>query len=245
VRAAAVGAAILGHALVLYAVAAPWLVRLRRAPAPAEEPPDIHVARMRLYRRVVMQQAVIVGTVAVIAILGRLPAASLGLTMPRSWWLSGALAAAIGGALVWSAIRLRRKAAADPEQFQHRGAAVLPESAGERRWFAAAGLGGAISEELLFRGFLFYYFSVYLPAANDPVKVILSSLVFAAGHLYQGWRGTAMSFAVSVALATLYALSGSLLLPLLVHAVGNLRGLLIFSRHRETSTPEATGDAPV
>jgi len=232
VTAAAIVAAILGHALVLYAVSAPWLARLRRARVPAEAPPDIHVARMRLYQRVVMQQAVIVGTIAVIAILGRLPPPKLGLTLPRSWWLSGALAAVIGGALVGSAIRLRRRAAADREQFQHRGAAVLPESAAERRWFAAAGLGGAISEELLFRGFLFYYFSVYLPAATDPVKVILSSLVFAAGHLYQGWRGTAMSFAVSVALAVLYALSGSLLLPVLVHVAGNLRGVLILRRPR-------------
>ena len=226
--AAAIVAAILGHALVLYAVAAPWLARLRRPPA--EPAPDIHVARMRLYRRVVIQQAVIVGTIAVVAILGRLPAASLGLTLPRSWWVSGVLAAAIGGALVWSAIRLRRKAAADPEQFQHRAAAVLPESAGERRWFAAAGLGGALSEELLFRGFLFYYVSVYLAAANDPVKVVLSSVIFAAGHLYQGWRGTAMSFGVSLALASLYAVSGSLLLPVLVHVAGNLRGVLILRR---------------
>ena len=228
--AAAIAAAILGHALVLYAASAPWLARLRRTRASADAPPDIHVARMRLYQRVVMQQAVIVGAIAVIAILGRLPPARLGLTMPRSWWLSGGIAAAIGGALVWSAVRLRRQARADPERLQSGGAAVLPESAVERRWFVAAGLGGAISEELLFRGFLFYYFSVYLPAANDPVKAILSSLVFAAGHLYQGWRGTAMSFAVSLVLAALYALSGSLLLPFLVHVAGNLRGVLIFRR---------------
>jgi CAAX protease family protein len=230
VTAAAIVAAILGHALVLYAVAAPWLARLRRIRVPAEPPPDIHVARMRMYRRVVVQQAVIVGTIAVIAILGRLPPARLGLTLPRSWWLSGAIAMSIGVALVWSAIRLRRMADTHRQQLQSRGAALLPESAAERRWFVAVGLGGAISEELLFRGFLFYYFSVYLPAATDPVKVVLSSLVFAAGHLYQGWRGTAMSFALSVALAALYALSGSLLFPVLVHVAGNLRGVLILRR---------------
>lgn len=235
---------VLGHLLVVYVLAAPWLARLRRTRAPQDAPPDIHVARMRLYQRVVMQQAVIIGAIAVVAILGGLAPVRLGLTMPRSWWLSGAMAAGIGAALVWSAIRLRRKAHAHREQLQQRGAAVLPESPAERRWFVAAGLGGAVSEELLFRGFLFYYFSLYLPAANDPVQAILSSVVFAAGHLYQGWRGTAMAFAVSLALAALYVLSGSLLLPLLVHAVGNLRGLLIFSRHRETSTPEPTGDAP-
>jgi len=41
-----------------------------------------------------------------------------------------------------------------------------------------------------------------------------------------------MSFAVSLALATLYALSGSLLLPFLVHVAGNLRGVLILRRRR-------------
>ena len=50
---------VLGHLLVVYVLAAPWLARLRRTRAPQDAPPDIHVARMRLYQRVVMQQAVI------------------------------------------------------------------------------------------------------------------------------------------------------------------------------------------
>jgi uncharacterized protein len=143
------------------------------------------------------------------------------------------LSAAIVGLLLWSAIRLRRKAHEFRDEVRERAGAMLPESRGERRWFAAVGIGGAISEEMLFRGFLFYYIGTHVPAANDLEKAILTSVVFAAGHLYQGWRGLATSTAAGLILAALYISSGSLLLPVVVHAIGNLRGILIFSRRKE------------
>jgi len=89
-------------------------------------------------------------------------------------------------------------------------------------------IGAGISEELAFRGFLFYYLSVYVPQVNSLEKVLLTSLIFGVAHLYQGWQGVAKTGLIGLILAGFYVLTGSLLLPMVVHAVNDMQVPLIF-----------------
>src|SRR5207244_124912 len=67
----------------------------------------------------------------------------------------------------------------------------------------------------------------------------IASVVFGLGHAYQGWRGMLLTGVVGAFLAALYLVSGSLITPMIVHALMDMRsGHLAFaalSRAGETS----------
>ena len=217
------------HLLATYAVlAVPWLGCLSHRNAQRRMRAGDPLAKLSRYRRILIVQVVTISVVCSLWLFGGIPGARLGLCVPRPWWLSAGLALVIVGFHAWSGVRLRRKAIGIREKMGTRRGALLPESLVELRWFAAVSIIGGISEELLFRGFLFYYLSVYVPHINNLEKILLTSLLFGIAHLYQGWRGVAASGVSGVILAGLYVLGGGLLLPIVFHATGNMRALLIF-----------------
>jgi membrane protease YdiL (CAAX protease family) len=52
--------------------------------------------------------------------------------------------------------------------------------------------------------------------------VVVSTIIFGLGHAYQGWKGIGKTSTAGLALALLAVGSGSLFLPILLHAVGDL-----------------------
>jgi membrane protease YdiL (CAAX protease family) len=220
---------VLVHVTAAFAVlAAPWVgcIGSRRARKRiAEGRPG---ARVRLYRQTVVEQVVTTGVVLALWASGRIPAASLGLVAPRSWAWNVAAFVVVVGALVWSGLQLRPKAAKIRERVKGGVGALIPESNQERFWFGWVSVGAGISEELLFRGFLLYYFSMFVPQMNTTERVLLASLCFGLGHLYQGWKGVVGTGIVGLVVAGLYLMTGSLLLPVLIHAALDSRVLLIF-----------------
>ncbi len=222
-------ALVLTHLLAAYAVlAAPWLGRIWYQRARKRIVSGLPNAKVRLYRGLVVEQITTAGVVLAIWRSGRIPATSLGLVAPR--WLAWNMAAlfVIVGALAWSSLRLRPKAEKIRKHVQDSIGALLPESHQERFWFGAISVGARISEELVFRGFLLYYFSAYLPQLNIAERVLLSSLVFGFAHIYQGWKPAIGTGLLGLILAGFYVATGSLLLPIVVHAVVDYRVLLIF-----------------
>jgi hypothetical protein len=92
---------------------------------------------------------------------------------------------------------------------------ILPHTSAERLRFHAVSITAGICEEALFRGFLLWYFAVWVgpwPAA------ILSSIVFGAGHAYLGVRQIPNTALIGLIMATLALLSGSLWPAMLLHA---------------------------
>lgn len=57
--------------------------------------------------------------------------------------------------------------------------------------------------------------------------VIVSTLFFAAGHYYQGWKGVFATAIGGLFLTKLFLLSGTILVPIAVHAFINLNSMLI------------------
>jgi membrane protease YdiL (CAAX protease family) len=220
---------VLIHLLAAYVILlAPWWGRILYEKTQKRMQAGDALAKIRMYRFIVIEQAVSTLLVLCLWRFGGISAASLGLAAPRSWWLSAGLAIAVGGLFLWSGIRLRPKAQRMREKLKGRAEAILPTTFDEQRWFAAISVGAGISEELIFRGFLFYYFTLWFPHINHIENALLTSLIFGMGHLYQGWKGVVSTGIVGLMMAGLYVLTGNLLVPVVAHATADLRVLLIF-----------------
>jgi uncharacterized protein len=104
-------------------------------------------------------------------------------------------------------------------------ASLLPRNRPELGWGAALSVNAGIVEESLFR--------LALPAllvivTGEPLSAfVLAALVFGALHAYQGWLGVIATSVVGLLFTTLYVVSGSILLAMLVHVLFDLRTLVI------------------
>lgn len=117
------------------------------------------------------------------------------------------------------------------EQILEPISAQLPQTFTERRLFAALIVVASSCEEILFRGFLIYYVSESSEGLlNLPVwgTIVASAFVFGMAHLYQGMKGVLSTSLAGTLLATAYVLSGSLLVPIILHTLANLRILAFY-----------------
>jgi len=116
---------------------------------------------------------------------------------------------------------------------------ILPQSARERLWWALVSITAGICEEYLFRGFLLYYLHISPWKARLGFAIPLACLVFGLGHLYQGVKGAFGSAAVGFLLFLLFLGTGNLLWPMVLHALADLRVLLVLKavRARTVSAP--------
>ena len=141
----------------------------------------------------------------------------LGFNVTLGWWI-GAGAAIVVIALsiyqTFSTIRNSEALAKVREQVEPLRA-LLPHSAKERHLFNAVSVTAGICEEFLYRGFLIAYFGAFV---DMWLAVVLSSIAFGVGHMYQGKVGIAKTGAIGLVLAGLYVLTGSLWTPMILHA---------------------------
>jgi uncharacterized protein len=230
------------HILAAYAIlAAPWVGVLSYNKAKRRVQTGDPRAKISLYREIILEQVVLTSVVLILLLLGT-PRTVLGLCAPRSWIVAGGIAIAFGALIVYSSLQARRKAEKIRERYKHSLGTILPDSIEEMRLFVAISFGAGICEEMIFRGFLFYYLGLHLPHVNTLEKVLLTSLFFGLAHLYQGWTGVVKTGFAGVIVAGLYVLTGSVMLPMAVHAMADLQVPLIFwpNRAPNGAIPEAT-----
>jgi uncharacterized protein len=221
-------AAIVGHLLAAYAIlAAPWLGRLWYQKARRKVAAGLPNAKVELYRQLVAEQVVSASLVVAIWKMGAIPKSALGLVAPRHWGWNLAATLLIVGPLLRSALKLRSKADKIRKKLDKMAGALMPDTHQERIWFGGVSIGAGISEELVFRGFLLYYFGLYVSQMNTLEKVLVVSLFFGLAHLYQGRQGVLGTGIVGLAMGGLYVATGSLLMPMVVHAASDWRVLLM------------------
>jgi len=103
----------------------------------------------------------------------------------------------------------------------------FPATRSERRWFAFVCITAGICEETLFRGFLLHYLHVIPWTLNLTLALLISSVIFGLNHLYAGVGGVASNIVFGFLLGLLFLLTGNLLLPIVLHAVMDLRMLVV------------------
>jgi uncharacterized protein len=118
--------------------------------------------------------------------------------------------------------------------------ALLPRTAGERRLFTLVGLTAGVCEEWLYRAFFLAVVAALAGGPPEWVLVAVAAVAFGLAHAYQGIGGIVLTGVLGGILAALYLSTGSLLLPVLLHAVVDLRFLLVPTR----VLPAAAGSAP-
>ena len=208
-------------------------------------------ARRSFYRRLlVLEWGLTAITLVVFLAASDVGAAAVGLRWPGSWPgpVVGVLCAALLVFVVLSTRALRggvllEAAGTDPrrpgtdrrragegrhaEPPRQATLALLPRSAAERRLFTLVGVTAGVCEEWLYRGF---FLAVVAAVAGGPpgwVLVLVAAVAFGLAHAYQGVGGVVLTGTLGGVLAALYLSTGSLLLPVLLHAVVDLRFLLV------------------
>ncbi len=144
----------------------------------------------------------------------------------------GVLAIFIGFTLLPVALVIWKRVTKKPRKWSSADALkpfsyFFPATWPERRWFAFLCITAGICEETLFRGFLLHYLHVSPFSLNLTIAIVVSAAIFGLQHLYQGASGVASTTLSGVIFALLFLLTGNLLLPMVVHAVCDLRLLLL------------------
>ena len=122
---------------------------------------------------------------------------------------------------------LPARAALAVEATAHATLALLPRTTGERRLFTLVGVTAGVCEEWLYRGFFLAVVAAVGGGLPAPVLVAVGALAFGLAHAYQGVAGIVTTGVLGGVMAGLYLGTGSLLLPVLLHALIDLRFLLV------------------
>jgi membrane protease YdiL (CAAX protease family) len=96
----------------------------------------------------------------------------------------------------------------------------LPLTFNEKLTFAIVCLFAGICEELIFRGFALTFMQQFETGIWFAVPI--SAAAFGLMHLYQGISGLFTSFFMGILLAIVFAISGNLLLPVIIHIITDI-----------------------
>ncbi len=147
-------------------------------------------------------------------------------------WTSRGLAREIGiGALLYVPMALALAlvgAALGAAGFQAPSsppAALVPRSAAEIALAFVLVAVVAVAEELVFRGYLLVRLRAI--TGSTPTAVLLSSLLFASGHMYSGPVGVLLIAVLAVLLSLVYLWRRSLVAPIVLHFVQDFIGLVV------------------
>jgi len=180
-------------------------------------------ARLRYYAVEITSLWLVAAGVIVLWIAARRPWGTLWLGGSAPWRL--VLGWALAGAYVWLNLAQRRMVLARPALLARvmktlgNAQAILPRTQGERSGFAALSFTAGICEELLFRGFVVWYATVW----TGPVGgFLISSASFGLMHLYLGKSHVPRAALLGVFFYVVALAAGSLLPAIVCHVVTDL-----------------------
>ncbi|MDH3548739.1 MAG: CPBP family intramembrane metalloprotease [Gammaproteobacteria bacterium] len=186
------------------------------------------INRYRLYNRTIIGQWILFFILGALWLANARPFASLGFTLRIDLlFAAGLTITAIAlGLLLMQMRRLstteEQKAQVIREQLGELNV-LLPGTRSELRRFYGVSLTAGIVEETIWRGFMFWYLGQFMPLWSAAT---ISTIGFALAHAYQGLAKLPRVTVVGATFALIYWLTGSLWLPMLLHAaLDGLQGL--------------------
>jgi len=168
------------------------------------------------------QWALTLGLIAAWWWAGR-PMRDIGVLLPETasaWWWSLLIAGAGIALFCQQAFSVLRSPDAQAKVRTHIESqpgvrTAMPSTPREARVFIGIAISAGICEEILYRGYLLWYFQSLVPVG---VAIAAAIVAFGVGHAYQGVQGiigTGIAGAIAMAV---YLLTGSLLAPMVLHA---------------------------
>lgn len=101
---------------------------------------------------------------------------------------------------------------------------LLPRTEQEKNLWVSVSMTAGICEEIIFRGFLFYY-AQQLIGLETAGAIAMSTAIFAIGHLYQGTANMLRVAFVGAVLGVVFAITQNLLYCMALHAFLDLGAL--------------------
>jgi membrane protease YdiL (CAAX protease family) len=152
--------------------------------------------------------------------------------MPSSGAVRGfvvGLIVAIVAVQVFLLLQIRKKPEARAKLMQALATLyfILPVTREDRRWFFLVSLTAGICEEVVYRGFLIHYLMGAPASLSVTFAVLVASLIFGLGHIYQGVRGAIGTAVLGCVFAVLFVITGNLAISILLHAIIDARILLM------------------
>jgi membrane protease YdiL (CAAX protease family) len=188
--------------LAILATLVPWrgAVRVKRLLAK----PDLTSAdRLSLYGTTIFSQWIIVAIVAWRALSRGVTAGELAIDGGETWQVALVtilMAALLCSLQVVSLTILSRMPPASRGSLFAITEKIMPRAAIEMCVYTGLVFTAGVSEEFLYRGFVYASFARIFPSIpfSSAPAMILSSLWFSMAHLYQGKRGVITTFAVGI-----------------------------------------------
>jgi len=197
------------------------------------------IARQKVFRRWVIEAALVLGGLSVATIVGAWSAIPGVLAEAQEWPPIAALRAtwlgpwgwpiAIGGtllvlaALIVPVLSIRNSLEEAPAIGDIR--ALLPRTRGELPYGAALSINAGLFEELLFR--LGMPALVFAVTGNAVVAFTAATVIFGLLHVYQGPLGVLFSAVLGVVFVALYLVTGWIAVPIVLHALIDLRSMIL------------------
>ena len=192
---------------------------------------DGRLKRTELYARLVMGQWIPALVICIAAALGFFSWSALGIGIRNFGcpaWLFCVCCALAGAYLVYLLISFftlrkdyikgERIALSIPEKMR----VMMPADRKEKKaWVFTSLLVGA-AEEFLFRGFLFCGFLAVFPAVPVYAALIFSSILFGAGHLYQGMKEALKPMAAGLLFGLFYIAFGTIWPGVVLHTLQDI-----------------------
>jgi membrane protease YdiL (CAAX protease family) len=210
-------------------------------------PPVLGPDRIRGYLRLMRRDWIAAAAAGAILWLCGWPVDRAFLTTPRSGW--SATAGYLGGTAVAVAVTVPiiLRLGGEPAGYRQIQKLVrpmqslLPRTNRERGVFVGVALTAGVCEELLFRGFLFAWL-VYGPLGlSFNAGVVVSAVVFGAGHAYQGRYGVVVTALFGWIMGQTAISTHSLVAPMVMHTLVDLRAI-VFARFVDEPTVTAARD---
>lgn len=197
------------------------------------------VARQKVYRRWLIEAAASLGGLALVTIVGAWPSIPRVLAAAQQWppiaavraflaepygvAVAIALAVLLVAGMVLPVVLLRNSLDEAPALGDIR--ALLPRTRGELPYGAGLSLNAGVCEELLFRlGLPALAFAV---TGDALVAFAGATVLFGLLHVYQGAWGIVLSTVLGVVFAFLYLVTGSIAVPIVLHALVDLRSMVL------------------
>lgn len=186
--------------------------------------PELTAAdRLSLYKNTIFFQWLIVAIVALRCLAREVSPEELGIAADDGWRVAWTSIALTGFLCINQVVGLRRITKL-PEDKRGRLFAItekiMPRTRREILIYAVLACTAGVSEEFLYRGFVFTAFVRMIVNYGTPnaYAAILSSAWFSLAHLYQGRRGIITTFVVGIIFALTRIWTGSLLPAIIAHA---------------------------
>lgn len=197
--------------------------------------------RLRLYASTIAFQWLVVALIAWRSSAHGMTLAELGLTAPRPL-RTGLVTLGLVALILFNQLVSLRLVGSRPEELHGKLARValriFPQDSLERLIFFGVVTTVAICEEFIYRGFAQGLFALVF--GNAVAGVLISAVMFAVAHLYQGKRGLIATCVVGILFAAARAITGSVIPAVCAHFVTDLvAGYMFPSRLRSAIEAQA------